>query len=440
VTGRSERIVFPSAQGHDLAARLDLPEGVPVAYALFAHCFTCSKDVFAASRIAAALAERGIAVLRFDFTGLGASEGEFANTDFTSNVADLRAAADWLARAHQAPALLIGHSLGGAAALKAAPDLPAVRAVVTVNAPCGPSHLKALLADSLTTIRAKGEAMVDIGGRPFLLRRAFLDDIEETGLLDGVARMRKALLLFHAPLDAVVGVENARRIFQAAHHPKSFVSLDDADHLLTRREDATYVADVVAAWATRYLGAGHTLLPRLADKPLDRGTVLVVESGRNSRFAQEVVAGRHHLRADEPVDVGGSDTGPSPYETLLMALGACTSMTIRMYADHKTIPLDRVAVRLRHNKIHAEDCADCETDTGKVDVIAREIELVGDLDPATRARLLEIADRCPVHRTLKSEIVITTREAAGTGTGAGGSQDDGGGVVAVAGNGTGGGQ
>jgi len=410
--GSSERITFPGAAGHQLAARLDMPDEPPIAYALFAHCFTCSKDVFAASRIAAALAERGIAVLRFDFTGLGMSEGEFANTDFSSNVADLRAAADWMAREHQAPATLIGHSLGGAAVLKAAPDIAEARAVVTLNAPCGPSHVMDLFTEgAVDRIRAEGRAEVSIGGRPFTITQDFLDDIAEGGLLDAVARMRKALLVFHAPLDTIVGVDNAQRIFQAARHPKSFVSLDDADHLLTRREDATYAADVIAAWATRYLGAGHTLLPRLADKPLPHGVVLVTESGRNSRFAQDVVIGRHHLRADEPVDVGGSDTGPSPYDSLLMALGSCTSMTIRMYADHKGLPLDRVSVRLTHAKKHIADSADVETRSGKVDVIEREIELHGGLDAATRARLMEIADRCPVHRTLHSEIVVQTREA-----------------------------
>lgn len=410
MTGSSERITFRGGQGHDLAARLDMPEEPPVAYALFAHCFTCSKDVFAASRIAAALAERGIAVLRFDFTGLGMSEGEFANTDFSSNVQDLKAAAAWMTAEYEAPSILIGHSLGGAAVLKAAPEIEEARAVVTINAPCGPSHLKALFTESLDSIREAGEAEVDIGGRPFTITQEFLDDIEETRLLDGVSHMRKALLVFHAPLDPIVGVENAQRIFQAAHHPRSFVSLDDADHLLSRREDATYVADVLAAWATRYLGAGHSLLPRMADQPLPHGSVLVTESGRNSRFAQDVVIGRHHLRADEPVDVGGSDTGPSPYDSLLMALGSCTSMTIRMYADHKKLPLDRVSVRLRHAKKHVEDIEAVDTKSGKVDVIEREIELTGDLDAATRARLLEIADRCPVHKTLHSEIVVQTRE------------------------------
>lgn len=410
MSGRSEKVEFPGAQGHALAARLDWPDDQPIAYALFAHCFTCSKDVFAASRIASALAERGIAVLRFDFTGLGASEGEFANTDFSSNVADLQAAAAWLARQHQAPALLIGHSLGGAAVLAAAPRLAFARAVVTINAPCGPGHITHLFADSVDDIRTRGRAEVTIGGRPFVISRDFLDDIEEHRLLAGIGHMHKALLLFHAPRDPVVGIDNAARIYQAAKHPKSFVSLDDADHLLTRREDAVYVADVIAAWSRRYLGAGAEPRPALVDRPLEDGVTLVVESG-TGRFAQTVVSGRHKLRADEPVHVGGTDTGPGPYDLLLASLGACTSMTIRMYADRKKLPLDRVAVRLRHRKIHAQDCAECETTEGKVDVIEREIELTGDLDAATRARLMEIADKCPVHRTLHSEIVVHTRMA-----------------------------
>lgn len=407
MSGRSEKVEFIGAHGHVLAARLDLPDGEPVAYALFAHCFTCSKDVFAAARISSGLAERGIAVLRFDFTGLGASAGEFANTSFSSNVADLEAAAAWLSDHHGAPALLIGHSLGGAAVLAAAPRLASVRAVVSINAPAGPEHVVHVFKESLDHIREVGQAEVSIGGRPFTIRREFLDDIEEHRLLDGVAHMRKALLLFHAPHDRQVGIENAQLIYQAAKHPKSFVSLDDADHLLTRREDATYVADVIAAWSRRYLGAGAEPRPALAERPLGEGVVLVAENGLGP-YAQSVTVGRHRLRADEPVSVGGNDTGPGPYDLLLAGLGACTAMTIRMYAQRKDLPLDRVAVRLKHRKIHASDCADCETRGGKVDVIEREVELTGDLDPPTRDRLLEIADKCPVHRTLHGEIKVRT--------------------------------
>jgi putative redox protein len=403
---RSQKIEFPGSQGGKLAALLELPDGEPRAYALFAHCFTCSKDIFAAARIAGGLAESGIAVLRFDFTGLGASEGEFANTNFSSNVDDLVRAADYLRGTHQAPSILIGHSLGGAAVLAAAGKIAEAKAVATIAAPAGPAHVTHLLADARPEIEAKGEAEVILAGRSFRIRKQFLDDIESHRLADAIKGMKRALLIFHAPRDTVVGIENAGEIFQAARHPKSFVSLDGADHLLTRREDARYVATVLTAWATRYV-------PGLADAEAtsaegDAGRVVVRET-RNGSFQQEIFAGRHRLLADEPVSVGGTDTGPGPYDLLLAALGACTSMTIRMYADRKALPLERVSVVLAHDKVHAQDCADCETREGKIDVIEREIDLAGDLDDATRARLLEIAEKCPVHRTLHSEIKIRTR-------------------------------
>lgn len=413
----SERITFPGAAGEALAARLDRPLTEPSGYALFAHCFTCSKDVFAVSRISAALAERGIAVLRFDFTGLGSSEGDFANTTFSSNIGDLAAAADYLRRHHRAPSLLIGHSLGGAAVLAATPRMPEAKAVVTIGAPCDPAHVLALIRDGGDEIERRGRAEVMLAGRSFTITRQFVDNISEQRLLGIVHDMRKALLIFHAPRDAVVGIDNASRLFQAALHPKSFVSLDDADHLLSRHQDAVYVAEVVAAWAMRYLG-GPTPLAEFAGGPTPAGTVVVAETGEG-RFAQTLTAGRHILRADEPLAYGGNDTGPSPYDYLTAALGACTAMTIRMYAERKGIPLARVAVRLRHSKIHAQDCADCVTRDGKIDEIAREVELIGALDDATRARLLEIADKCPVHRTLRGEVMVRT-----TLTGPGGKAEE----------------
>ncbi len=400
----SAKITFTNASGTKLAARLDRPAGAARAFALFAHCFTCSKDVFAAARISQALAERGYAVLRFDFTGLGSSEGEFANTNFSSNVADLVAAADYLRTDHEAPKLLIGHSLGGAAVLAAAHRVPEAVAVATIGAPADPAHVAQLIAGATSEIEARGVAEVEIGKRRFRITKQFLDDLAEQCSAERIAELRKALLIFHAPRDGVVGIENAAKIFQAARHPKSFVSLDDADHLLSRREDARYVAEVLAAWAGRYVPAPAEAP---AEEELPRA-VVVAETGQG-RFAQAVRIGPHALAADEPESVGGDDTGPGPYDLVLAGLGACTSMTLRMYAEHKKLPLERVTVRLTHEKIHAKDCEDCETREGKLDEITRELTITGDLDEAQRRRLLEIADRCPVHRTLTSEIKIRTR-------------------------------
>ena len=410
MAARSEKVTFTGAQGDALAARLDLPAGTPRAYALFAHCFTCTKDIFAASRIAEGLTGHGIAVLRFDFTGLGASEGEFANTNFSSNVGDLVAAAEYLRAEHAAPKILIGHSLGGAAVLVAAGQVAEAVAVATIGAPADPAHVAHHFLDARPEIEAKGEAEVRLVGRPFRIQKQFLDDIENQKLERGIAAMKKALLVFHSPIDATVGVENAGQIFQAAKHPKSFVSLDDADHMLSRKTDAAYVADVLAAWADRYLGAGPEQ-EAAAGVSAEAGTVVVAETGEGL-YAQAIsVGGRHGLRADEPLGVGGGDSGPTPYDFLLAALGSCTTMTLRMYAERKKFALQRAAVTLRHDKIHAEDCAECETGEGRVDRIVRDIELSGDLTAEERQKFLEIADKCPVHRTLHSEVLIESRLA-----------------------------
>lgn len=402
---RSERFDFPGAHGHVLAGRLELPDGPSRATALFAHCFTCGKDVFAATRIARALTDRGIAVLRFDFTGLGASDGEFANTTFSSNVGDLVAAARALADAGRPVDLLLGHSLGGAAVLAAAGDIAEARAVATIAAPSDPHHVTHLFRESVPAIEAAGEAEVQIAGRPFRIRKEFLDDVAEQRLADRIGKLGRPLLLFHAPLDQTVGIENAAAIFQAAKHPKSFVSLDGADHLVSRREDAARIARIVAAWVESYVPAAAEAAPAVA---LPAGTVRVAET-RTARYQCEVTSGPHRLLADEPASVGGTDTGPNPYDLLLASLGSCTAMTLRMYADRKGWPLERATVDLRHSKVHAADCADCETREGKVDVIERAIRIDGPLDDAQRARLLEIADMCPVHRTLHGEIVVRTR-------------------------------
>jgi putative redox protein len=405
MTMPSERFEFPNARGAKLAAVLDRPAGEPTAYALFAHCFTCGKDVLAAKRIAEGLTMRGIAVLRFDFTGLGASEGEFANTTFSSNVADLVAAAKHLRTTYRAPGLLIGHSLGGAAVLAAAQQCPEARAVVTIAAPADPAHVLGLFKEHVDDIHLSGEVEVALAGRPFRIRKEFLDDVAEQKLHQCLANLRKALLVMHSPTDDLVGIDNASAIFTAAKHPKSFISLSGADHLLSRRADGVYVAEVIAAWSQRYLD----MLPQPDMEPIEG--VLVAETG-NGKFEQSVVAGKHRYLADEPVSAGGNGTGPSPYEYLLAALGACTSMTIRLYAEHKKLPLKRVAVRLKHDKIHAVDCENCETKEGKIDRIDREVTLEGDLSAEERAKLMEIADKCPVHRTLHSEIDVRTREAA----------------------------
>jgi uncharacterized OsmC-like protein/fermentation-respiration switch protein FrsA (DUF1100 family) len=362
--------------------------------------------VLAAKRIAVALAAGGIAVLRFDFTGLGSSEGDFANSTFASNLADLVRAADHLRETRKAPSILIGHSLGGAAMLAAAAQIPEAKAVVTIAAPSDPSHVTGLFADRIDEIRKQGKAEVSLAGRPFTIKREFLDDIAEHGLMEHISGLRKALLIMHAPTDDTVGIDNATRIFVAAKHPKSFVSLAGADHLLSNRRDSSYVAEVIAAWSSRYL---EPTTPEEAAGLNEKPHEVVVAETRNGTFQQSVSIGPHRLLADEPVAAGGEDTGPGPYDFLLAGLGACTSMTMRLYADRKSLPLERTTVTLRHSKIYAQDCAECETRTGMLDQIERVISMDGALDAEQRKKLMEIADKCPVHRALTSEIRIVTR-------------------------------
>jgi len=404
-----QQITFDNANNEKLSARLDLPLGkTPRAYALFAHCFTCSKNIKAVSNISKALNRAGIAVLRFDFTGLGESEGDFAETNFSSNVADLLSAADFLKNNFEAPQILIGHSLGGAAVLQAAQHLPDVEAIATIGAPADPGHLKRLLGATEEVIQKEGEATISLAGREFKIRKQFLDDLEQTKMAESIRRMKQALLIFHSPVDNTVGIENAGRIFEAARHPKSFVSLDHADHLLMREEDSRYVGTVAAAWATKYLDkAEHD-----SDDPNLRNNLVIARTGATG-YTTEINASGHSLIADEPISVGGENQGPSPYGLLSAALGACTSMTLRMYAEHKGWPLESVEVRLTHEKIHAKDCTACESESGKIDQIKREITVAGPLDEGQKQRLLEIADRCPVHRTLHAEINVVTRLVEG---------------------------
>lgn len=393
----SERVEFAGANGHQLAARFERAQAPEQAVAIFAHCFSCSKDVFAASRISAGLAERGISVLRFDFTGLGASGGDFANTNFSSNVMDLIAAAAWLRAQGHAPSLLVGHSLGGAACIMAAGQIPEVRALVTLGAPAHADHVAAQFGESIKEIEAQGEAHVMLGGRSFRLKREFLDDVRAQKVLVAAGQLHRALLILHAPLDVTVGIENAAEIFNAAKHPKSFVSLDGADHLLTRKADAIYAADVIAAWASRYIGAvvrpakSAPPAPQSAAEDAPAFPVLVEESGGQLR--NRVTAGRHRLLAGEPPSLGGEDSGPSPFQWLAAGLGACTSMTMRLYADRKGWPVGNISVAVDHKKRGADE-------PGHPDVFTRTIRLSGPLTEEQRQRLLEIAEKCPVHRTL----------------------------------------
>ena len=401
----TERITFPGHAGAPLSARLDLPPGPVLATALFAHCFTCSKDIPAARRIAGRLSSMGIAVLRFDFTGLGHSEGEFANTTFSSNVADLNAAAQYLAGRDMAPSLLIGHSLGGAAVLRARAGIPTIKGVVTLGAPFDPGHVSHHFDAALPEIEATGQAEVCLGGRPFVIGRDFVEDIKAEALAPAIKELHAALLVMHAPLDDTVSIDNAAEIFTAAKHPKSFVTLDEADHLISQPRDAEYAAEVIAAWAGRYID----LTPPAPPPGAPEGVLRITEADP-AGFLQDIQSGpHHHAYADEPLAYGGTNRGMSPYGFVSAGLGACTSMTIRMYARRKGWPLDSVSVDVSHDKVHAQDAL--PSGPAKIDQFIRTIRICGSLSEEQRARLLEIADKCPVHRTLEhSSKVLTTLE------------------------------
>ena len=399
-----KNLEFKNKDGQTLSARLDLPlDGKPLAYALFAHCFTCSKNINAIAHISRALTREGIAVLRFDFTGLGESEGNFADTNFSSNVDDLIVAADFLKSNYKAPKILIGHSFGGAAVLQAAGRISSSKAVVTIAAPSDPQHVTHALGSATASIQSRGEAKVNLAGRTFTIKKQFLDDLEFVNMKKTLQDLKRALLVLHSPIDETVGIENAAQIFQAARHPKSFISLDKADHLLTNSEDSLYTGSIIAAWALKYVGASQKDDPK-SDSAANQVIARIGKSG----YATDIMAEGHSMVADEPVSMGGTHLGPAPYGYLMAGLGACTAMTLRMYSDRKEWPLDGVTVKLNHQKIHTADCETCETKEGKLDQIECEIELTGDLDNQQKQRLMKIADRCPVHRTLKSEIVIKT--------------------------------
>lgn len=384
---------FTGTEGQQLSGTLDLPDGPVSSYALFAHCFTCTKSSLAAVRLSRALTALGYGVLRFDFTGLGQSGGEFADSSFSGSIADLIAAADAMRGAGRAPGLLIGHSLGGAAVLAAASHVPEVKAVATIGAPADVEHVTRLFADDVAALRRDGEAEVRIGGRPFRLRRSFIDDLASHDQAERIRALRKPLLILHSPQDQIVSIDNATAIYRAAFHPKSFVSLDGADHLLTDRKDSDFAATMIAAWSARYLAA-----PGPARSDRQSGDVTVTETGAGA-FQVEVLAGGVRFLADEPPEVGGLGSGPTPYDLLAAGLGACTAMTLRLYARGKRLPLDKVSVTIGHSR---------RRDAEPADLFTRRLHLEGDLSEEQRKRLGEIADKCPVHRTLERGAAVET--------------------------------
>ncbi len=400
---QSKRIRFKNSNGQELAAYLDLPvAGKPHSYAIYAHCFTCGKNLKISHYISRALTQHHIAVLRFDFTGIGESEGDFSQTNFSSSVDDVVSAARFLDENYEGPKILIGHSLGGTAVLAATQEISSCRAVTIIASPFEPIHIMDHFARERKIIETRGEAEITLGGQQFILKKQFLDDLSATDMHAVIRELKCPLLIIHSPKDATVDIENAARIYQAAHHPKSFISLDNADHLLSRKEDACYSGTMIAVWAGRYLYIEHP--------PDESGAAgYTVTSTAEEGFYTEIDADGHSIVADEPVSAGGTNQGASPYELLSASLGACTGMTLRMYADRKGWPLESVNVRLKHDKIHAEDCENCPESRAMIDVITREIELIGDLSESQQERLLEIASRCPVHRTMQEKVAITTR-------------------------------
>jgi putative redox protein len=396
----SQKIEFENSRGVKIAAALDLPKSSIRAFAVFAHCFSCSKDFAASRHIANALQNEGIAVLRVDFTGLGHSDGEFSNSNFSTNLDDLQAACAWLSQHHRPPELLIGHSLGGAASLMAALDMPNIKAVATIGAPSAPDHVLHLLGDKRDDIERNGEAEVLLGGRPFKIRQQFLDDVRAFDLTKRLPELKADLLVCHSPIDAIVGIENAQDIFLAARHPKSFMSLDQADHLLSKPGDAAYLAGVISAWAARHFPSADKLYD-------DAGHVIAAESGEGPLHLNVNAAG-HALQIDEPESVGGTDRGPSPYDLLGAALGGCTTLTLRLYANRKKLDVEHIETYVDHEKRHVNDCEQCEDGNKRVDHFDRRIKIVGDITDAQRQRMLEIADMCPVHRTLEQSSHIST--------------------------------
>ena len=396
-----KKVHFKNKEGKSLVGRLELPANQhPHNYAIFAHCFTCNKNLTAIKNIGRTLTSNGFGVLRFDFTGLGESEGEFSESNFSGNVEDLIAASDYLTANYQAPDLLIGHSLGGAAAILAASKIDSIQAVSTIGAPSEPEHVKHLLRNSIAEIEQEGKAVVNIGGRDFSIKKQFLDDLEQNTLSTTVKNLRKPLLILHSPQDMTVGIKNAEEIYKAAHHPKSFISLDGADHLLTNKHDSNYVGEVISSWAKRYLSI------EIEEHHLKTQHQVVASLDFEDGFTTQMKVGSHYIIADEPVSYGGNDFGPSPYELVTAGLSACTAMTLQMYAKRKKWRIENIEVHTSHSKTHAKDCEDCESSGTKIDTFQRKIKITGNFNDKQLERLLQIADKCPVHKTLHGETKV----------------------------------
>jgi len=391
----SKSIQFKNDRGLHLKGKIEFPlTKKPDAFAIFSHVFTGSKNLNATRNISRALTLNGIAVLRFDFTGLGESEGDFAESNFSTNVADIMAASQYLTENYQAPKILIGHSLGGAAAIYAAKEIESIKAVATIGAPSEPEHVTHLFGLELGTIERDGQAEVNIGGRKFTIKKQFIDDIRAVDLEAITKNLKKALLILHSPQDVVVEIENAAKIYHAAHHPKSFVTLNNADHMLSNKDDAYYAAHVISSWVKRYI--------HIDEKEVLKTEKQVIAKLGETGYTTDIMAGKHGLVADESEQLGGNDFGPSPYELLNAALGACTAMTLQMYARRKGWKLDDVSVHLSFDRSYKEDCMSCHEEDLKLGQYDMRIEIEGDLDETQRARLLEIAHKCPVHKTLKA--------------------------------------
>jgi len=392
----AKKVEFTNKKGLKLAGKIEFPlTKKPEAFAIFAHVFTGSKNLASARHISRALTLNGFAVLRFDFAGLGDSEGDFSNTNFTSNVNDILSAAQFLEENFEAPKIIVGHSLGGAASVFAAKELDSIQAVATIGTPSEPEHVTHLFNCKMEDIEKYGEAVVEVGGRPFTIKKQFIEDLRSKNMFTLVKDLRKAILILHSPQDRVVEINHAAKIYQAAHHPKSFVTLDHADHMLMNKDDAFYTGNVISSWVKRYIDINKS--PSLST------TKQVVAQLGADGYTTRIMAGKHGLLADESEALGGNDFGPSPYELLNSALAACTAMTLQMYARRKKWDLQDVKVHISFNRSYKEDCASCSEEERRLEHFDKHIELIGDLTAEQHARLLEIAERCPVHRTLSAD-------------------------------------